>query len=453
MENFIEISETTNSPPMPKLTVVGNKMENINTTLNPVSPKINVLNTPKSVNFGPGIEMLMNPARKKSDSKLKSDIKISELTSLENELNEAKISTTPTTPTTPSKPSQILPNLMNNIQKNEKKDSTWDGYKKFNEIPVNPTTKPPEKPKMSKEEIAREKLIYLRRLEALEKKGIKLTKRYNIDCHLEEMKGEYEMIKSEKEKKSSIKFQGKMLMACCSALEFLNNKFDPFDLKLDGWSEAINENIDEYDEVFGELHEKYGGSAKMAPELKLLFMLGGSAAMLHMTNTMFKSSLPGMDDIMRQNPELMQQFTQAAVNTMGKEQPGFGNFMSNMMGSSPSRAPPPRNHPMSRNTPPAPMSNFHSGAPHRPHKTPLVKNPKNRPDITESRGQIRKEMKGPSDISSLLSGLKTKKVNIQSEDNKSTISIDELKEMQKDVKSKKTKRKPKSERNTIKLNL
>ena len=102
-----------------------------------------------------------------------------------------------------------------------------------------------------------------------------------------------------------------MLMAFISGLEFLNNKFDPFDLKLDGWSEQINENIDEYDECFGELHEKYGGKAKMAPELKLLFMLGGSAIMLHMTNTMFKSSMPGMDDIMRQNPELMQQFTKA----------------------------------------------------------------------------------------------------------------------------------------------
>jgi hypothetical protein len=41
--------------------------------------------------------------------------------------------------------------------------------------------------------------------------------------------------------------------------------------------------------------------------------------MVHMTNTMFKSSMPGMDDIMRQNPELMQQFTQAAVGTMGNK--------------------------------------------------------------------------------------------------------------------------------------
>ena len=40
-------------------------------------------------------------------------------------------------------------------------------------------------------------------------------------------------------------------------LEFLNNKFDPFDIKLDGWSESVNESINDYDEVFEELAEKY----------------------------------------------------------------------------------------------------------------------------------------------------------------------------------------------------
>ena len=69
----------------------------------------------------------------------------------------------------------------------------------------------------------------------------------------------------------------------------------------------------------------------MAPEIKLLFMLGGSAVMLHMTNTMFKSAMPGMDDIMKQNPDLMQQFTNAAVNSMSKNNPGFGNFVNGAM--------------------------------------------------------------------------------------------------------------------------
>ena len=272
-----------------------------------------------------------------------------------------------------------------------------------------------------------------------------------MDDKLDEMKGEYEMIKSEQQKKNSVKFQGKMLMAFVSGIEFLNGKFDPFDIKLDGWGEAVSENLDEYDEVFGELHEKYGGKTKMAPELKLLFMLGGSAGMIHMTNTMFKSAMPGMDDIMRQNPELMQQFTQAAVNTMGQQNPGFGNFMNNMM---PGMRPMPP-----QGSPPGPPMNMNQ--------------PPSRPDISIARNNYgegvniknqfenikskstRREMKGPSDIGDILAGVKTKKVNIKSSsDTKSTISVQDLKELQgKDLNIPKKSKRKRSERNTVSLNL
>ena len=71
------------------------------------------------------------------------------------------------------------------------------------------------------------------------------------------MKGEYEFLMNEKEKQNSVKFQGKVLTTMITGLEFLNNKFDPFDIKLDGWSEQINENVEDFDEIFAELHEKY----------------------------------------------------------------------------------------------------------------------------------------------------------------------------------------------------
>jgi hypothetical protein len=135
------------------------------------------------------------------------------------------------------------------------------------------------------------------------------------------MRNEYIKLKKQRETENSIKFQRKMLMACITGVEFLNGKFDPFSIKLDGWSESMNENINDYDEVFEELYEKYGGGTDMAPELRLMFMVGGSAFMFHLTNTMFKSSLPGMDDIMKQNPELMQQFANAAVNTKKTQSP------------------------------------------------------------------------------------------------------------------------------------
>jgi hypothetical protein len=116
----------------------------------------------------------------------------------------------------------------------------------------------------------------------------------------------------------------------------VNNKFDPFDVKLDGWSESIHESVDDYDDIFEELHHKYKSKSKMAPELKLLFSLGGSAFMFHLTNTMFKSSLPEVGDVLKQNPELMRQFASATANTMansGKDKTGMSGMFSNMFGN------------------------------------------------------------------------------------------------------------------------
>jgi hypothetical protein len=195
---------------------------------------------------------------------------------------------------------------------------------------------------MSREELLKEKLKYLRKLEQLEKKGVELSKKYSMDSNLQEMIGEYELLIEEKNKQNSVKFQGNMLMACINGIEFLNNKFDPFDVKLDGWGEQINENINDYDEIFSELHEKYKTKTSIAPEIKLLFQLGGSALMVHMTNTMFKSAMPNMDDIFRQNPDLMRHFQSAAVNTMGDTNPGFSGFMGNVMGNNKMAPPPPQ---------------------------------------------------------------------------------------------------------------
>ena len=125
-------------------------------------------------------------------------------------------------------------------------------------------------------------------------------------------------------------------MAAVTGLEFLNNKFDPFSVNLDGWSESVNESIFDYDEIFEELYAKYGGGeSEVAPEIRLLFALGSSAFMFHLQNTMFKSSLPGMDDILKQNPDLMKQFASAAVGSMnapggGGAPPGMAGMMRGM---------------------------------------------------------------------------------------------------------------------------
>ena len=165
----------------------------------------------------------------------------------------------------------------------------------------------------TEEEINNKKRNLLYQFDRLEKKGVKLPRKYNINSDLDEMQSDYDRIMNDRSADASIKFQRKVLIATVTGIEFMNTKFDPINARLDGWSENVHENVDDYDDVFEELHQKYKGDSKMAPELRLLMSLAGSAFMFHLTNTMFKSSLPGLDDVMKQNPDLMRQFAAATA--------------------------------------------------------------------------------------------------------------------------------------------
>jgi len=182
--------------------------------------------------------------------------------------------------------------------------------------PAEEAVKRAEEVPKSATEIMREKNELLAKLTAMERRGVNLSRTYDAGSDIEEIRAEYGRIKAAREIENSIKFQRKMLMASVTAIEFLNNRFDPFDVELEGWSESVHESVEDYDEVFEELYEKYKGRAQIAPEIKLMMMLGGSAFMFHLTKTMFKSSIPGMDEILRQNPEIARQVAAAAARTM-----------------------------------------------------------------------------------------------------------------------------------------
>jgi hypothetical protein len=166
-------------------------------------------------------------------------------------------------------------------------------------------------------------------LERMDRKGISGTK-MSMSNSLEEIDAEVARRKDSKGLEASVRFQRSMLTTVTSGMEFLNSRYDPLGLALDGWSEQVNENIEDYDEIFEELYDKYKDKSKVAPEVRLILSLGLSAGMCHVTNTMFKSRMPGMDDILRKNPELARQFAKAAATeSVG---PGFANFVSMGMG-------------------------------------------------------------------------------------------------------------------------
>ena len=182
-----------------------------------------------------------------------------------------------------------------------------------------------------------------------------------------------------------------------------------------------------------------------------------------------------MDDIFRQNPDLMSQFQNAAVNSMGQTNPGFAGFMGGLMNPQQQQQPEQYNN---RGGPPPPLATQTREAPSsRPgNNSSTTFNMNRRPtfddgidirenfsgatDAEKSRRSSRPEMKGPSDISDILSGLKTKTINIQeasssqNDEGGSTISISELKELQSEgTMPKRSKRRQKSDKNTLSLDI
>jgi hypothetical protein len=180
----------------------------------------------------------------------------------------------------------------------------------------------------------------------------------------------------------------------------------------------------------------------------------------------------------------MRSFQNAAVNTMSQNSPGFSGFMTNLMNPEPQV---PRGM-----GPPPPMQTQGPNAIPTPLGRPGNNNYANRPDLNLSRSNysevndgislrenferpelqdrtskrpIRPEMKGPSDISDILSGLKTKTINIQDSNSQqlnqpsqpindsSTISISDLKDLQGNGNMPKRSRRKKSASNTVSLDI
>ena len=177
-----------------------------------------------------------------------------------------------------------------------------------------------EKPSTGYFSVDDEKADLLNKLTRLEKKGFTINKRLNAYSDVNEMRAEYKRIMYGIEVEQSIKFSRRMLVACTTGLEFLNRRYNPFELQLEGWSESIMEDIDSYDGVFEELYAKYRAKMQMAPEVKLIMMLGGSAMMFHLTNSMFKAAIPNVNDILKQNPGLAQSMMSAVKNTVPRGQ-------------------------------------------------------------------------------------------------------------------------------------
>lgn len=162
-----------------------------------------------------------------------------------------------------------------------------------------------EPKQLSPQEIRMKKIELLRKLSEIKLKGYQLSKEYDFNSSLEEMEYEYELLKSFADKRNGVKIFKNGLLQMVSVVEFLNDKYDPFEFQLSGWSEHLTIEIDSWEDVLEEIYEKYKGSGrKMAPEIKLIYLMIASASAFHFSKS-YAANLPGLDSILASNPGLL----------------------------------------------------------------------------------------------------------------------------------------------------
>ena len=140
------------------------------------------------------------------------------------------------------------------------------------------------------------KMEKLAKLIELKNRGYNLTKNYTIESDYDEMCFEIDHWTKFQKKKDGVELGKSFLMNAITAMEFLNDRYDPFGVNLNGWSEHVKVTSDGYNDVFSELYDKYRYSDKQVePEIKLLLMLTASAVTFH-TSRSLSNSMGGMNE-------------------------------------------------------------------------------------------------------------------------------------------------------------
>src|SRR3984885_8775699 len=179
------------------------------------------------------------------------------------------------------------------------------------------------------EKRARSRDAYYELQDLVEKYNIKPSKPYTIDSDPDEIETEIKMHKERRHKSNQVKFYKGMLINIVSGIEFMNEKYDPFEFKLKDWSKQIAMDVDDYTEVLEELYEKYkdrGG--KFSPELRLLFMIILSGVTFHISQTLF--GINGTNDAIKKNPNVINKLLSGLMNGgLNRESNEVKNIPSN----------------------------------------------------------------------------------------------------------------------------
>lgn len=251
---------------------------------------------------------------------------------------------------------------------------------------------------LSYEQIQGKKAYYLNKLTRAQKDGAQLSRKFTMVDNLEDIKGEHTRLKKQRNIEEGIKWARGSVLTLAAGIEKLNNTklFEKVRMQLDGWSESVAENIDDYNDVLEELIEKYievSGFDNVPPELRFILMFGGSAVWFHMSKKMFGQGKQNVIEQVASDPQLLQ----ALAAEMIKQQPP--------------QQPQPQQRPVQ---PPQiqPVDGFgRTFMPNRTTEPNLAPRPQPAQPVARANPTVqqqRPEMRGPANVDSILQKLRAK---------------------------------------------
>lgn len=175
---------------------------------------------------------------------------------------------------------------------------------------ADPVWKPnvPEIAGMSNREVAKRKAELLSKARRYKREN---NAEFNIPLSmhtpLDELEAEVQRVEDDQHVMNATTVGRNLIVSSITLLEFLNGKYNPFDLYLDGWSVDVKDQSDAkaFDEHIKRIYEKYKDKAQMAPEVQLILALGTSAVMCHFKKSLFQPKIAGLRDTVRQCPDII----------------------------------------------------------------------------------------------------------------------------------------------------
>lgn len=134
--------------------------------------------------------------------------------------------------------------------------------------------------------VNRRRRLYIELKRYCKRNKLEFPSHLHQDSPYHELKSYLAMLRSEKQMEQGVEMCKKVLVGITGVFEYLNTRFDPIGLKLEGFSENVSDNRDELTEPLEEIYEKHADKFDVPPGVKILMIIGGAAAQTHMMNSM-----------------------------------------------------------------------------------------------------------------------------------------------------------------------